>query len=90
MLAIFGVGPFELMILLVIVLVPVVVLVAVRLSSSKHLPPQANYDLRPCPNCQRPIPADMIYCGYCGTPLAVQPAPGQMPPSQPTAPPDQG
>jgi len=87
MLALFGVGPFELMILLVIVLVPIVVLVAVRLGSSKQLPPPGSNYLRPCPNCQRAIPADMIYCGYCGTPLAQQPAPGQMPPSQPISPP---
>jgi|GEM_PF-3582313 len=85
--AIVGIGPIEMVLLAAFVLVPVIVLLVIRAAGgTSESPPPYNYYQRPCPNCMRPIPADMIYCGYCGTPLNQAPAPGPMP-QQPAGPP---
>lgn len=75
MLAIFGIGPAELLILLAMaVVVPIVILVALRWGTGRDIMPGA-YS-RWCPNCGAQFPLDYSYCGYCGSPLSPSPPSG--------------
>jgi hypothetical protein len=70
MLAIFGLGMMELLIVAVIggcmLLVPVIVVIAILVSSKSGTPAA---ELAPCPHCGALTPAHSSFCGKCGKPL---------------------
>jgi hypothetical protein len=38
-------------------------------TTEDELPEEHSKDMRRCPHCDKPIPADSLFCLYCGEPV---------------------
>ena len=66
--AFFAPGPFEMIILAVIVGIPIlIVLVVLLLSRRSNLPPHLQDDLIQCPGCGEWIQRRAVKCRFCDT-----------------------
>lgn len=73
MLAFFGIGPVELIILALIVFVPVAIIIAMVVALTRRRNPlEYNSTLRPCPDCGRLVSPRATTCPQCGGPLQTQ------------------
>jgi predicted nucleic acid-binding Zn ribbon protein len=39
-------------------------------TTEEELPEEHSKDMRNCPHCDKPIPADSLFCLYCGEPVS--------------------
>jgi hypothetical protein len=69
MLAFYTLGPLELIILLIPVVIVAAVLVAIFVRRTSR---RANPNLTPCPDCRRSVSVHADRCPHCGRPLVTQ------------------
>ena len=71
--AFFVPGPFELIIIGVVVLVPIAVVAALVVAlKPTHKPSGDDSSLQPCPDCGRFVSLRATTCPQCGCPLQAQ------------------
>lgn len=39
-------------------------------TTQQELPEEQTSQMKPCPNCKQPIPANRLFCLYCGEPVS--------------------